>query len=455
MDALTTSPSAGPLRGSLRVPGDKSVSHRAVMFAALAEGTSHIENFAPGADNRSTIAVFRALGADIHLDEPAARVTVVSPGAAALRSPSEPLDCGNSGTTMRLTAGILVGLGLGATLVGDDSLQGRPMNRVAQPLARLGGLIQATGPGGRPPLVVTPGSRLTSDQIDLPIASAQVKSALLLAAALQGQALVVTEPQPSRDHTELMLRALGFTVSASPHYQHPDEDLPGTPRVTLWFTDHLATPPSFRPSHYLVPGDISSAAFLLVAAALVPGSEVLLQACGVSPTRAGVLRVFERARIPLPRLHAHTAPGGEPVADLLARALPPDAQPFTIEAREVPTLVDEVPILAVLACLLPGPSVMHGLAELRVKESDRLARTALLVETLGRRAHINGDTLTVEGDPHAPIPPFTFDAHLDHRMAAAALVAALRAQGPCTLTGHDSLAVSYPALPRHLKELGG
>lgn len=446
-DITTLQPAQGPLRGQLVVPGDKSVSHRAVMLASLCEGTSTVENFAPGADNRSTVSVFQALGARIQIDEAARRVTVEGAGLRGLRSPQGPLDCGNSGTTMRLSAGILAGLGLDATLVGDDSLMSRPMARISQPLSQRGALVEAAGAGGRAPLVIRAGGEFRGEAAQLKVASAQVKSALLLAAVLSGQALELDEPRASRDHTEVMLRALGVPVESSPHYR--DTALEGRPWVKL-----PAWSGRWAAGTFLVPGDISSAAFLLVAAALVPGSDVLLRDCGATPTRAGVLHILERAGLPLEHQDARTAPGGEPVVDLRIRGDLGQARPFVLEAAEVPSLVDEIPVLSVLAAFLPGESVMKGLAELRVKESDRLERTLALLHACGRRAWVEGDDLHVQGEPGRALAAFqAYDPMHDHRMAASALVASLLADGPCSVRGLGCLEVSYPHLPEDLGQL--
>lgn len=440
-------PAARPLRGEVVVPGDKSVSHRAILLASLSEGAGEVENFSPGADNRSTVSVCRALGAEIEVDEGSRRARVRGRGLGGLRSAPGALDCGNSGTTMRLMAGVLVGLGLGGELVGDASLMGRPMGRVAGPLRAQGGLVEAVGAGERAPLVVRAGSRFRGGEVALAVASAQVKSALLLAAVLSGEALSLTEPTASRDHTEVMLRALGVEIASSEHYEDPQA--PGRAQVRLgaW----RGPLPGARVE---VPGDISSAAFLLVAGALVPGSDLWLRGCGAAPTRAGALRVLERAGVPITRAGARIAPGGEAVVDLHVRGELAGARALRVEAHEVPTLVDEVPILAVLAGMLPGVSVFEGLGELRVKESDRVERAAALLRACERHVEVEGDTLRVEGAPGRPYAPLAgYEARGDHRMAACALVAALAASGPGAVDSLESLGVSYPGLDAVLRGL--
>ena len=435
-----------PLRGAVRVPGDKSVSHRAVMFGSVCDGEVVIDNFAPGADNRSTVEVFRALGAQVTLSEDARRVTVVGRGRGGLASPDAPLDCGNSGTTMRLTAGLLTGLGLEATLIGDASLSKRPMGRIVDPLRALGGELRADGERGRPPVVIEGGEAFQGGAAELAIASAQVKSALLLASLMSGRPLALTEPSPSRDHTEVMLRYLGAPVRSSAHYAQPE--LEGRPEVTLeaWRGTLTARPVT-------VPGDISSAAFLMVAAAIVPGSEVVLEACGMSPTRVGVIEALKGAAVRLVERDPRNLPGGEPVADLVVSAGP--LRGFEVLPVDVPRLIDEVPILAVLAGRADGTTVFRGVEELKVKESDRLAKTAELLRACGREVEVGEDVLTVHGDPEAPYTAFRYDADHDHRMAAAAIVASLVADGPCEVSGLDSLDVSYPGLVADLESLQG
>lgn len=440
-------PAAGPLRGVLRVPGDKSVAHRAVMFGALAEGLTVIENFGPGADNRSTLGVFRALGARIALDEAAARVEVEGRGRAGLASASAALDCGNSGTTMRLTTGLLAGLGVSATLIGDASLSRRPMRRIADPLNALGADVVATGAGGCPPLRVAPGA-FRGGAAALPIASAQVKSALLLAALGAGVAVALTEPSASRDHTEIMLRAFGVPCDSSDHYADPA--LTGPAAVAL---------PAFggelRGRALTVPGDISSAAFLLVAASIVPGSEVRLTGCGASPTRTGVLDVLREVGVPFTLEDARLLDNGEPVVDILARGAEA-LDGFHLSAAALPRAIDEIPVLAVLAGMARGTSRFEGASELRVKESDRLALTAKLLECAGCRVEISDDdALTIHGRAGAPFEPFDFDPHDDHRMAAAAIVAAMAARGPCRVADTACLAISYPGLLDDLGSLQG
>lgn len=442
---ITLEPAYGPLRGTIRVPGDKSVSHRAAMFGAIAHGETSVEGFGPGEDNRSTLAVLRDLGAALHLDEATGALRIQGRGPAGLRAASAPLDCGNSGTTLRLMTGLLAGLRLDATLIGDASLSSRPMRRIADPLNALGAAVEVTGARGTPPVHVRGlAAAFRGGHAALTVASAQVKSALLLAALGAGVPMRVEEPSPSRDHTEVMLRAFGVPLRSSPHYEHPDA--PGTPWVDL-----PAWGQPLQGRRLEVPGDISSAAFLLVAAALLPGSEVCLTACGATPTRAGVLDVLRDVGVEVRLEHLRRLDGGEPAADLRVRATP--LHGFHLPPEAVPRAVDEIPVLAVLAAFAHGTSRLCGLAELRVKECDRLERTRALLDAAGCQVAILGDDLLIHGRGGVPFTPFDFDATHDHRMAAAAAVASLVASGPCRVQNIDCLAISYPGLLRDLEAL--
>ena len=443
----TILPATTPLRGTLRVPGDKSICHRAVMLGGVCAGETLITGFSGGDDNLSTVTVLRALGVSIDVDHDGRAVRVHGAGPNGLRRPDAPMDCGNSGTTMRLMTGLLAGLGIEATLIGDASLSRRPMERIARPLRVLGARV-ATAEGGCPPVRIHAGlsGQLDLPRIDLTVASAQVKSAILLAALLAGRSVRVSEPHPSRDHTESMLRGLGVPVRSSQHYRHPQT--PGRAWVEL---SPVELP--LLAGRIAVPGDISSAAFLLAAAAVVPDSDIKIPGCGVAPTRAGILEAFELAQIPVELTTTSTDDGSEPVADLRARS--GGTAPIRITPQIVPRLVDEIPVLAVVCGRLPGRSTFEGVGELRVKESDRLGLTAALLRRCGRGAQIQGDSLHIEGDPSAPFSSFEFDAHGDHRMAAAAIVASMGASGPCQVSGVECLGVSYPGFLRDLETLRG
>ncbi len=439
--ATTLHPAQGPLRGHLQIPGDKSISHRSIMLSSVCHGTSRVSGFLVAGDTLSTVGVFRALGVEI--DVQGTDVTVHGRGPEALRPSAAPLDCGNSGTTMRLVTGMLTGLALEATLIGDESLSARPMKRISAPLGRFGGLVHTTD--GRAPLRIDPSSAFTGGHHDQKIASAQVKSSLLLAALLSGQPMTLTEPHASRDHTEHMLRALGVPVVSSAHYSGAPTSGPARVELPAW-----SAPLQARDIQ--VPADISSAAFLAVAAALVPGSDLILPGVGVAPTRAGLLTILKRAGAKLTISNKRRTGGGEEVADLHLGHGPLRA--FEINAPDVPTLVDEIPVLALLAATAQGRSTFKDIGELRVKECDRLARTAHLLRQCGIDVEEGDDWMAIEGRGQRPLKAFEgFDAQHDHRMAAAAIIAALVADGPCSAVGLDALRISYPGFGDDLERL--
>ncbi len=447
--ATTLYPARG-LAGRLRVPGDKSIGHRALMMGALCRGVTEIEHLPDGEDNRSTRAVLRALG--VTIEEPAPGVAVVH-GTGALTPPSEPLDCGNSGTTMRLMAGLLAGQGVPAELFGDESLTRRPMRRVVTPLRQMGFDVEALGEGGRPPLQVrgatlesAAGASLDGFTYDSPVASAQVKSCVLLAGLRSGDDVVVNEPAPSRDHTELMLRYLGYRISSSPGYARPD-DQPASVR--------LHAPGRHRPTArpMVVPGDISSAAFFLAAGALVEGAEVVIEAVSVNATRTGVLDALALMNAPVRLSNRRILPGGEPVADLHVSGSPGSLRPARIAGALIPRLIDEIPVLAVLAAAIDGETVFADAEELRVKESDRVATTVALLHAAGVDAEARPDGLVVRGGK--PLRAFAFDAGHDHRLAMAAAIAGLVADGESELVGAEVCAVSFPDFFDHLDALTG
>ena len=465
------SPLRGPLRpqGALRVPGDKSISHRALLFAALAEGESRIAGLAPGGDVRSTafclgqlgVPLIRGDGTPWHPPpqpaQPLVEITYVGPtrprGAAplpardpdmdhddvivigqgldGLEEPFSALDCGNSGTTMRLFTGVLAGAGMEATLIGDASLSRRPMERVAAPLRALGAVIE-TGASGRPPVTVRRGSRLRASAIASEISSAQVKSAVLLAGLFTAGETRFTEPLRSRDHTERLLRQMGADLTVR-----------GT-------TVSVRGPARLQPFALDVPGDLSSAAFLLALALVAPeGSSLELEHVGVNPTRAGFLDALASfgARVTL-TLEGGAA--GEPVAKLQASAQ--RLTGATLDGDLVLRGIDEVPILAVLGALASGTTVIRGAAELRVKESDRLAQMASGLRAMGAEVEDVPDGLTVQGGKLRG--GAIIDAAHDHRIALAFSIAALAADGPTEITGAEWADVSFPGFFDLLRRLG-
>jgi 3-phosphoshikimate 1-carboxyvinyltransferase len=406
------------LQGSLTVPGDKSVSHRAVMFAALADGTSHITGFLEGEDTRATAAIMQQLGVRIEAPAPGERI-VHGVGVDGLRAPAGDLDCGNAGTGMRLMAGILAGQAFDTVLVGDASLTRRPMKRVTEPLAQMGARID-TAERGTPPLHVHGGQALHGIRYDSPVASAQVKSAVLLAGLYADGETVVDEPHPTRDYTERMLSAFGVGVEFYPGHAR----LRGGQRL--------------RPTDVAVPADFSSAAFMLVAACIVPGSELVLRQIGLNPRRTGLLAALRLMGADISECN-HGEHGGEPVADLIVRHA--RLRGAHIPEALVPDMIDEFPALFVAAAAAEGETVVRGAAELRVKESDRLAAMSAGLRTLGVRVDEAPDGATIHG---GPIGSGTIDSHGDHRIAMAFAVAGQLSGGQVRIDDVANVATSFP-----------
>jgi len=408
----------GPLRGTLTVPGDKSISHRAVMLAALADGVSTIDGFLEGEDTRATAAIFARMGVRIEAPAPSRRI-VHGVGLDGLRAPDGPLDCGNAGTGMRLLAGLLAGQRFDSVLVGDASLSRRPMRRVTVPLAQMGARID-TAEGGLPPLRIHGGQHLQGRVHTLDVASAQVKSALLLAGLYAAGHTEVNEPHPTRDYTERMLAAFGVDIVFSPGHAR----LHGGQRL--------------RATDVAVPADISSAAFFIVAASIVPGSELRLRQVGLNPRRTGLLRVLRQMGADIREEHPGEH-GGEPVTDLVVRHAP--LRGIAVPEAVVPDMIDEFPALFVAAACADGPTTVRGAAELRVKESDRIAGMAAGLRTLGLRVDETPDGATIyPGVLHGGC----VDSHGDHRIAMAFAVAAQRATGPVQIRDVANVATSFP-----------
>ena len=406
------------LRGTLAIPGDKSVSHRSVMFAALADGTSTIDGFLEGDDTRATAAIFAQLG--VRIETPSASQRIVhGVGVDGLRAAEGPLDCGNAGTGMRLLAGLLAAQRFDSVLVGDASLSKRPMRRVTVPLAKMGARID-TQEGGLPPLHIHGGQALQGIDHTLDVASAQVKSALLLAGLYAQGDTIVREPHPTRDYTERMLHAFGVDIEFSPGYAR----LRGGQRLCA--TD------------VAVPADFSSAAFFLVAASIVPGSDVRLRQVGLNPRRTGLLQALHMMGADIREEHAGTH-GGEPVADLLVRYAP--LRGIEVPEALVPDMIDEFPALFIAAACAEGPTVVRGAAELRVKESDRLGVMAAGLRTLGLRVDETADGATIF--PGALGGGDIASQH-DHRIAMAFAVAAQRVTGEVRIRDVDTVATSFP-----------
>ncbi len=422
------------LKGTLTVPGDKSISHRALMLGALAQGTSVVRGLAPGRDVRSTARCLRALGVPVALanDNSDHDVAVVEGrGLYGLRAPQGPLDAGNSGTTLRLLAGILAGQPFASVLTGDASLRRRPMARIAEPLRRMGALIDYLEGEGRAPLRVRGPSegRLRAIEHEPPVPSAQVKSCVLLAGLYAEGVTVVRESSPTRDHTERLLARLGAPL-----------ELDGL-GLEYGRGVRLRGPVErLEPFELRVPGDPSSAAFFVAAAALLPGSELLLRHVGVNPTRTGFLDALRRMGAPIELLDEREV-GGEPVADVLVRGAPA-LRGLELDGAEVPRLIDELPLLAVVATRAEGVTVIRGAKELRVKETDRIRAVALNLRRLGARVEERPDGFVIEG-PQA-LRGGRVEGFGDHRVVMAFAVAGLVARGETTIEGAEWADVSYP-----------
>lgn len=415
---------AGPLKGEITIPGDKSISHRAVMFGSLSQGDTEVTGFLPGADCLSTIRCFRTLGVSIEQEQD--KVIIHGNGPEGLKAPSGVLDVGNSGTTMRLLSGILAGQRFDAVLDGDDSIRRRPMGRVIKPLSEMGASIE--GIGQKAPLKVS-GRPLKGIDYHSPVASAQVKSCILLAGLYADGCTSVSEPARSRDHTERMLSAFGadLTVSGKTVTVLPHPDLTG--------------------QQVFVPGDISSAAYFIAAALMVPGSEVLIKNTGINPTRDGVLKAAEAMGGKIEYLNRRTV-SGEPVADLLVRSS--SLHGTVIEGDLIPTLIDEIPILAVLAAAADGETVIRDAAELKVKETNRIETVVGNLKAVGVYAEPLDDGMIIRG---GEITGGTVDSFGDHRIAMAFAIAALASSQGIAIRGADAVSVSYPSFFDDLRSI--
>jgi 3-phosphoshikimate 1-carboxyvinyltransferase len=405
------------LQGSVRVPGDKSVSHRALMLSALADGRSHIRGFLEGEDTRATAAVLQKLG--VRFETPADGERVVhGVGLHGLRGTAESLDCGNAGTGMRLLSGLLAGQAFDSTLIGDASLSKRPMRRVTEPLALMGARIDTQD--GLPPLHVRGGQALHGIRYTLPVASAQVKSALLLAGLYAEGETEVIEPHPTRDYTERMLAAFGWPIAFEP----------GRARLSGRHT--------LRATDVDVPADFSSAAFFLVAGSIVPGSELQLPAVGLNPRRIGLLQALRLMGADI-RIENERESGGEPVGDLIVRYAP--LHGIELPEALVPDMIDEFPALFVAAAVAQGRTVVRGAAELRVKESDRIATMAAGLRAIGAAIEETPDGAIIDG---GALAGGDVDSHGDHRIAMSFAVAGLVSQGGIRINDCDNVATSFP-----------
>jgi 3-phosphoshikimate 1-carboxyvinyltransferase len=418
----------GTICGEARVPGDKSISHRSIMLGALAEGVTRVSGFLEGDDALATLSAFRAMGVEI--ERPGEGSVIVNGvGLHGLEAPAHPLDLGNAGTGMRLMCGLLAGQPFDSELTGDASLCSRPMGRVIDPLQLMGAEITSSE-GGRPPLRITGGRQLRGIHYDLPMASAQVKSCVLLAGLYGNGRTSVTEPAPTRDHTERMLRGFGYQVSS-------DNGVIS-----------LEGGGSLRAADIDVPADISSATFFLVAASIAQGSDLVLTHVGINPTRIGVLNILGLMGADI-SLNNEREVGGEPVADIHVRYAP--LKGIEIPEDQVPLAIDEFPALFIAAACAEGRTVLRGAKELRVKESDRIAAMAEGLTTLGVENEVLDDGIIIEGGRLGGGVINTFH---DHRIAMSFAIAALRAEGEIRILDCDHVATSFPGFEALARGLG-
>ncbi len=418
---------AHSLKGEIHIPGDKSISHRSVMFGALANGMTEVTHFLQGADCLSTISCFQKLG--IPIENTNGCIRIQGKGLHGLRPPACVLDVGNSGTTMRLLSGILAGQPFSSTLNGDASIQKRPMKRIITPLREMGAAVSGADGTDCAPLFIN-GAPLHGIDYQSPVASAQVKSCILLAGLYADTKTSVTEPSLSRNHTELMLRSFGAEITCS-----------DTTATIL--PDAVLTGQKID-----VPGDISSAAYFIAAALLVPNAEVLIHNVGVNPTRDGILRAAKAMNADITRLNEHQV-SGEPVCDLLVRSSSLTAT--TVEGSLIPTLIDEIPVLAVLAAYANGTTVIRDAAELKVKESNRIETIVSNLKRMGADVEATEDGMVIYGGK--PLHCAEIDPHADHRIAMAFAVAALCAQGGAEILNAECASVSYPSFYKDLQSL--
>ncbi|HEY2132456.1 MAG TPA: 3-phosphoshikimate 1-carboxyvinyltransferase [Acetobacteraceae bacterium] len=414
-----------PLTGTIHVPGDKSISHRALMFGALAVGETGISGLLEGEDVLRTAAAMRALGAEVVQDGPGTW-RVAGRGVGGLTEPADVLDMGNSGTAARLLSGILASHPFFSVMTGDSSLRKRPMRRVTDPLAQSGARFQ-TREGGRLPLAIQGAADALPIEYRVPVPSAQVKSALLLCGLNAPGITRIEEPEATRDHSENMLRHFGAELSV---------EVAGTGRII-----HLTGQPELRAANVVVPGDPSSAAFPVAAALLVPGSVLRIAGVGLNPLRAGVFATLREMGADL-EVENERIEGGEPVGDLVARH--GTLHGIDVPAERAPSMIDEYPVLAVIAACAKGTTRMRGLKELRVKESDRLAATAALLAGNGVRVDVEGDDLIVHGTGRPPAGGGLVETHMDHRLAMSALVLGLASAEPVRVDDATFIDTSFP-----------
>lgn len=415
------------LKGEVTIPGDKSVSHRSVMFGSIAKGTTEVHNFLQGADCLSTISCFQKMG--VAIKRTGDRVVIQGNGLRGLKQPDGILDCGNSGTTTRLISGILAAQDFSVTLTGDASIQKRPMKRIMDPLSLMGADIRSVHDNGCAPLAIT-GTCLHGIHYQSPVASAQVKSAILLAGLYADGETRVTEPYVSRNHTELMLSCFGAGV----HTEHTTAVI--QPAKELYGT------------RILVPGDISSAAFFIAAGLMIPNSELLIQNVGINPTRDGILHVCRDMGASITLMNPKSG-DGEPVADILVKTS--SLHGTVIGGAIIPTLIDELPMIAAMACLAEGDTVIKDAAELKVKESNRIDVMVRNLTAMGADVEETADGMIIHGGK--PLHGAVIDSKLDHRIAMTFAIAGCCAEGETEILGAECVDISYPGFYQDLNRL--
>ena len=414
------------MKGEVTIPGDKSISHRAVMFGSLADGTTEVTNFLQGADCLSTIDAFRKMG--IEIENTQEKILIHGRGLHGLKAPSSILDMGNSGTTTRLISGILAGQAFESTLTGDASIQKRPMRRIMEPLSMMGGSIISINGNDCAPLRIT-GAPLHGIHYHSRGASAQVKSAVLLAGLYADGETLVTEPSLSRNHTEIMLRCFGADLTVENK------------------TAKVCPEPRLQGQKIVVPGDISSAAYFIAAGLLVPGAEILIKNVGINPTRDGILKVAREMGGNITLLNENY--DGEPTADLLVKHS--RLHGIVIEGDLIPTLIDELPVINVMAACAEGTTVIRNAAELKVKESNRIDVMVRYLSAMGCDITGTDDGMIIVGG--RPLHGTEVDSHLDHRIAMSFAIASLIAKGETKIKGSDAVNISYPDFYKDLRRL--
>lgn len=419
----------GPVKSDIKVPGDKSISHRSVIFGSIAEGVTEVEDFLTGEDCLCTMKAFEKLGVKMEFNEAEKKLKIYGQGFEALKAPDSELYLGNSGTAMRLLAGLFSGLPFTTILTGDESLSGRPMKRVINPLSEMGALIESND--GKAPLKINPeasSKKLKAIHYDSPIASAQVKSSVLLAALNAEGETSVSEPHKSRDHLERMLEYFGADINVSGN------------KVSL----KALNGKNLKAQKIIVPSDISSAAFFLVAGAILKDTELTLINVGMNPTRVGILEVFDKMGIDY-KLTNERNIANEPVADIIVKSSKIKAT--TIAGDLIPKLIDEIPIIAILAAQAEGTTVIKDAEELRVKESDRVATTVNMLRALGVEVEEKPDGMIIQGRAGKEFNPEsapTIDSHGDHRLAMSSAIAALYSEKPVTILQTEFVNTSFP-----------